>query len=101
MRTALLKTTIALCALSVLPCLAHADESAQQSSQPDARAMLGVQIEPGTVEKKVGAGDFAWAKLTNGGPANGSSPVVGAGSGKAYYDFKDGLPHPYYIVPKK
>ncbi len=52
-----------------------------------------------SLEHKPAAGDFQWAALTENGAANGGDPVIGEGSGKAYYDFKDGLPHPFFVAP--
>ena len=44
---------------------------------------------------------FEWKALTSNSAAAGSDPVVGAGSGKPYYDFKDGQPYPFYIYSSK
>ncbi len=98
-----LKKLVALGALALIPCVAQADDNAEaaKAAQPEARAMLGSPANGGSIEKKVGPNDFVWSALTQNGPASGNSPVIGAGSGKAYYDFKDGLPHPYYIQGKK
>ncbi len=44
--------------------------------------------------------DFSWSVLTKNSAANGATPIIGEGSGKPYYQFEDGLSHPYYIVNK-
>ena len=43
---------------------------------------------------------FEWKALTAHGPAAGSDPIVGAGGGKPYYDFKDGQPYPFYVYTR-
>lgn len=44
--------------------------------------------------------DFSWSVLSKNSPANGALPLIGKGSGKPYYQFEDGLPHPYYLSNK-
>ena len=102
MQKKLLKTAVLSGVLFVLPSIANADDSgSQKSAQPDSRAMLGSTLDGGSSEKQMTAEDFKWSAIAKNSPANGKDPIVGAGSGKAYYDFKDGNPHPFYIVPGK
>lgn len=42
--------------------------------------------------------DFSWEHLTAQGPASGVSPEVGERSGRSFFNFRDGLEHPYYIL---
>jgi len=66
-----------------------------------ARFMLRNPQSSASIERQPTAADFSWSALTKNGPASGSDPVIGEKSGKARYDFKDGLPHPYYLSPAK
>jgi len=74
---------------------------APAAAQQDSRAMLKSDTISGTIDQKPNASDFDWGALAKDSPASGSDPVIGEGSGKPYYDFKDGLPHPFYVVPNK
>ena len=69
------------------------------AAQEDSRAMLKSETINPAIEQKPNASDFDWGALTKNSGASGSDPVIGEGSGKAYYDFKDGLPHPFYVAP--
>ncbi len=76
-------------------------EPSENGSDSSARFMLRSE-SVGTTDlgkEEVHASDFAWAAISRNSPADGSDPLVGAASGKPYYDFRDGNPHPYYIVP--
>ncbi|MFN8391656.1 MAG: hypothetical protein U0136_15310 [Bdellovibrionota bacterium] len=67
----------------------------------EARFMLGnPPVNVNMPDRQLTANDFTWGALTKNGPANGSNPIVGSNA-KPYYDFKDGQPYPYYIVPSK
>lgn len=44
--------------------------------------------------------DFSWSVLSKNSASNGVIAKIGQGSGKPYYQFEDGLPHPYYLVNK-
>ena len=44
---------------------------------------------------------FDWENLGKfGQAAAGKNPVIGQESGKSYYSFPDGQPHPYYVKSK-
>lgn len=81
--------------------------SAQGAPAPDAtkdsaRFMLAPShpVSDSGIEKvEKTANDFAWASLTHNGPASGAAPVIGEKSGKAFFEFADGRPHPFYIQP--
>lgn len=83
--------------LSDLPAV-HADDS---NGDQAPRYMLSGEGHPavGSSDRRPTAADFAWNQLTGNGAGSGKNPVIGEGSGKPYYDFRDGLPHPYYIAP--
>ena len=65
----------------------------------DARFMLKSVTPPANIKRNLTERDFAWNELTKGGPASGADPAIGRESGKAFYDFKDGQPFPYYVAP--
>lgn len=98
---------LAFGAIVAATAVVHADDtlSASSSSAPaqqaGARFMLRNTDSPQSIEKKPTASDFTWAALTANGPANGMDPIIGEKSGKSRYDFKDGLPHPYFITSGK
>ena len=48
--------------------------------------------------KELTEGDFSWDSLTRSGPASGAGPVIGDRSHKPYFDFRDGIPYPYYVT---
>lgn len=58
------------------------------------------QFEPRVREDTPTEGDFTWNSLTRNSPASGSDPIVGNSKVASFYDFKDGQPHPYYIIKK-
>ena len=87
--------------------ITHAEDAAKtagdekNAEHSDARFMLRSETSPAEIVKtKVTADDFTWNALTKNGPANGSIPAIGKLSGKAYYDFKDGQPFPYFVAQK-
>ena len=73
------------------------------SAIADKTADLGftapLEIAPESSNETPKAADFAWSALAKNSLASGTEPVIGAGSGKPYFDFHDGLPHPFYIAP--
>ncbi len=84
--------------------LSSAEEAKPQSGEKEsARFMLRPEpaLNPVPQQSEKTDSDFAWASLTKNGPASGGNPVVGEGSGKAFYEFADGRPHPFYIQPPK
>ncbi len=52
-------------------------------------------------DAEVSVRDFEWEALTKNGPASGADPIIGDARVSSYYDFKDGQPHPYFVVQKK
>lgn len=56
------------------------------------------ELALGAAERSARIERFKWVRLTEKGPASGSDPVVGKGSGAPHYAFKDGQPYPYYII---
>ena len=56
--------------------------------------------DPASIEHKTDA-DFTWQALSQNGPGSGSNPKIGESSGQSYFDFRDGLEHPYYILKLK
>ena len=73
-----------------------------EATRDSARFMLAPSqpVSDSAIEKsEKTANDFAWAALTNNGPASGAAPVIGEQSGKAFYEFADGRPHPFFIQP--
>lgn len=60
----------------------------------------GHQFEPRSRNDAPTEADFTWNSLTGNGPASGMDPMVGNSRVASFYDFKDGQPHPYYIIKK-
>jgi len=87
--------------------------SAEQASQEDtrgvdtqgvqssavARFMLKTDSASDAPARQLGVEDFSWNALAKNRIASGRDPLIGEGSNKAYYDFRDGNTYPFYIVP--
>ena len=48
----------------------------------------------------IGQQDFSWNALTKAGPAAGAGPLIGNAGRGSFFDFKDGIPHPYFVMSK-
>lgn len=83
---------------------AWAEESAEGKQDASPRYSLSsgadlskVEVKPALESELPPPSAFEWKALTGNGAAAGSDPIVGAGSGRPYYDFKDPQPYPYYV----
>ena len=74
-----------------------------QSSEPQPRYRL---VSPALTSSSEDShhlteADFTWQAIAKNGPSSGSTPRIGESSGQSYFDFRDGLEHPYYILKLK
>lgn len=102
------KLVIISCLLLVATQASAEDKSATEAPSPrfslgtpPVSGELAVRAVPTSIEELLPPPSaFEWKALTGNGPAMGSDPMVGAGSGKPYYDFKDGQPYPFYVYTR-
>ena len=111
MKVSPIKSLITVSCLLLVAARASADDK-PVSEAPSPRYSLGTAASSVSGELTIRANPpaidstlpppsaFEWKALTENGPAAGSDPIVGAGGGKPYYDFKDGQPYPFYVYTR-
>lgn len=106
MKASRIKSLVAVSCLLLIAAEASAEEK-PAAEEPSPRFSLGSPPPAGDLDVtlKIDASlpppsAFEWKAITANGPSAGSDPIVGAGSGKPYYDFKDGQPYPFYVYTR-